>query len=76
MKMNIIDIEINTKEIKLDQFIKWASIVASGGEAKELISSGAVTVNNLVETRRGRKLKNDDIVGIDEKHFYRVFSLV
>lgn len=76
MTRKIIDIEINTKEIKLDQFLKWASLVASGGEAKELINSGAVTVNSLVETRRGRKLKNEDIVGINNKQFFRVSSLV
>ena len=46
------EVKIKTKEIKLDQFLKWANISASGGEAKELIVSGAVTVNNIVEKKR------------------------
>ena len=38
--------------IELDQFLKLAQVVSSGGEAKRLIQSGAVTVNGAVETRR------------------------
>ena len=45
-------IEINTEEIKLDQFLKWAGIVNSGGEAKDLIASGIIAVNGQVETKR------------------------
>lgn len=48
--------------IKLDQFLKLAGVVRSGGEAKILIQSGQVTVNGQVETRRGRKLRHGDVV--------------
>ena len=48
--------------MKLDQFLKWKGIVSTGGEAKHLISAGLVSVNGLVETRRGRKLKHGDQV--------------
>ena len=48
--------------MKLDQFLKWKNFVSSGGEAKILIKSGAVKVNGLVETRRGRKLSKGDKV--------------
>ena len=48
--------------MKLDQFLKWNNIVASGGEAKMLINSGLVKVNGKIEKRRGRKLKRGDIV--------------
>lgn len=51
--------------IKLDQFLKLADIVQSGGEAKHLIQSGQVLVNGKVETRRGRKLRQGDIVTVD-----------
>ena len=50
--------------IKLDQFLKLARIVQSGGEAKHLIQSGAVLVNGEVETRRGRKLYPNDVVDV------------
>ena len=48
--------------IRLDQFLKLADIVQSGGEAKVLIQSGYVNVNGEVETRRKRKLRPGDVV--------------
>ncbi len=51
--------------IKLEQFLKLAQIVATGGQAKMLIQSGAVRVNGVVETRRGRKLRPGDSVVVD-----------
>ena len=50
--------------IKLDQFLKLAGIVETGGEAKQLILSGQVSVNRAIETRRGRKLYHGDVVTI------------
>jgi ribosome-associated protein len=54
--------ESEEETIKLDQFLKLADIVGSGGEAKHLIRSGAIRVNGEEETRRGRKLRNGDVV--------------
>ncbi len=48
--------------MKLDQFLKWQNLVSSGGEAKILIKSGSVKVNDIIETRRGRKLSKGDKV--------------
>ncbi len=55
--------------IKLDQFLKLASLVQSGGEAKHLIQSGAVFVNGEEELRRGRKLKAGDTVAVDGEDY-------
>ena len=49
--------------IRLGQLLKVAGIVDSGGEAKELIAGGEVTVNGEVETRRGRQLHAGDELG-------------
>lgn len=54
-----------TDYIKLDDFLKLNSIVASGGEAKYLIKDGFVMVNGEIELRRGRKLHKGDVVEID-----------
>jgi ribosome-associated protein len=54
--------EPQAEYIKLDQFLKLAQIVQSGGEAKHLIQSGEVRVNGVIETRRGRKLRHGDVV--------------
>jgi len=51
--------------IKLDQFLKLAQIVQTGGEAKQLIQAGGVLVNGEVETRRGRKLRRGDVVVVE-----------
>ena len=48
--------------MKLDQFLKWSNIVSTGGEAKILIISGRVSVNGVIEKRRGRKLNTGDVV--------------
>lgn len=56
------EIKITTEYIKLDQFLKFSGIVLNGTEAKQFIKNGNVIVNDEVETRRGKKLINGDIV--------------
>lgn len=49
--------------MKLDQFLKFQGVVATGGQAKLLIQDGFVTVNGQTEVRRGRKLVVGDRIG-------------
>ncbi|WP_022820089.1 S4 domain-containing protein YaaA [Fusobacterium russii] len=49
-------IKISTDFIKLDQFLKWVAVCDSGSEAKDIIISNKVKVNDEIEIRRGRKL--------------------
>ena len=51
---------IHTEFIKLQDALKYANIVYSGGEAKQLILDGQVTVNGEVCTMRGKKLRSGD----------------
>lgn len=53
--------------ITLQQLLKKEDLVGSGGEAKIVITSGLVKVNNEVETRRGRKLYQGDVVEFEGK---------
>ncbi len=54
--------------ITLGQALKAANVVGTGGEAKVLIQAGEVRVNGEVETRRGLKLREGDVVEVgDEK---------
>ncbi|AKG22490.1 RNA-binding S4 domain-containing protein [Calothrix sp. 336/3] len=55
--------------IKLDQFLKFVGVAATGGQAKMIILDGEVRVNDTVETRRGRKLAPGDKVAIGEQVF-------
>lgn len=58
-------IAITTDYITLDQAMKLASMVGSGGEAKTVILAERVTVNGVVETRRGKKLRPGDVFGFN-----------
>lgn len=56
---------IHTDFIKLEQLLKFAGLVETGGEAKELIQGGAVTLNGQVCTMRGKKCVPGDVVALD-----------
>lgn len=51
--------------IKLGQALKAVGYVESGVEAKDVIQNGLVLVNGEIDTRRGRKLYDGDIVVFD-----------
>ncbi|WP_435278213.1 RNA-binding S4 domain-containing protein [Rhodococcus yananensis] len=58
------DVPIRDDSIRLGQFLKLASLIESGAEAKEVIADGLVSVNGEVEVRRGRQLNTGDVVEI------------
>ena len=51
----------------LGQALKAASLVGSGGEAKVLIQAGEVAVNGEIETRRGRRLEEGDVIEVGDE---------
>ena len=53
---------ITTEFIKLQDLLKFANLVSSGGEAKERVQAGEVTVNGEVCTMRGKKIRPGDVV--------------
>ena len=55
-------ITITTEFIKLQDLLKFANLVSSGGEAKERVQAGEVTVNGEVCTMRGKKIRAGDVV--------------
>lgn len=59
-KENAVPVAISTEFIKLQDAMKYANIVYSGGEAKSLILEEQVSVNGEVCTMRGRKLRPGD----------------
>ena len=59
-KENAAPLSIHTEFIKLQDALKYANVVYSGGEAKQLILDGQVTVNGEVCTMRGKKLRDGD----------------
>ena len=51
--------------IDLQDFLKLAGLVDTGGEAKFLIQTGEVRLNGEVETRRRKKIRRGDRVELD-----------
>ena len=56
---------IHTEFIKLQDLLKFAGAVETGGDAKLIIQEGRVTVNGEVCTMRGKKLRPGDRAAID-----------
>ncbi|NMA82251.1 MAG: S4 domain-containing protein YaaA [Epulopiscium sp.] len=67
-------IKIHTEYIKLDQLLKFVSVVSSGVEAKWMIQEGKVKVNNEIATQRGKKIRPGDIVEIVGEGIYQISS--
>lgn len=63
------EIEISTEFIKLDSFLKWVGVASLGSEAKFLIQEGEVKVNGEVCTQRGKKLRVNDVIEIQQEKF-------
>ena len=62
-------VTITTEFIKLQDLLKFANLVETGGEAKERVESGEVIVNGEVCTMRGKKIRPGDDVCFDGQHY-------
>ena len=62
-------ITITTEYITLGQFLKLARIISNGGDAKIFLMTTSVYVNGELEQRRGKKLRNDDVVKVNGKEY-------
>ncbi|PLX30683.1 MAG: RNA-binding protein [Clostridiales bacterium] len=65
---------IDTETIKLEQFLKFCGEVGSGGNAKIIIGQGLVKVNGEVEKRRGKKLRDEDVVEFENREYKIKYS--
>ena len=66
---NEIPVVISTEFIKLQDAMKYANIVYSGGEAKQLIQDEQVLVNGEICTMRGKKLRPGDRFTFQEQTY-------
>lgn len=62
-------IPIHTEFIKLQDLLKFANLVESGGQAKECVQAGEVSVNGEVCLMRGKKIRPGDDVCFRGKHY-------
>lgn len=56
------EVRINTEFIKLQDLLKFAGLVETGGEAKERIQAGEARVNGETCVQRGKKIRPGDVV--------------
>lgn len=61
------EIKIDTEYIKLDQLLKYADITQTGGHSKFLIKEGKVIVNGEKCTMRGKKIRKNDIIEVENE---------
>lgn len=62
-------LKIDGEYITLQQFLKIENMIASGGESKFFLQTNLVYVNQVPETRRGRKLYPNDVVKVLGKEY-------
>ena len=55
-------ITITSEFITLGQFLKYADVISTGGEAKLFLQENEVIINGENDNRRGRKLRDGDKV--------------
>ena len=56
------DVPIRDDTIRLGQFLKLSGLIDTGADAKSVVADGLVSVNDEVDTRRGRQLRPGDVV--------------
>ncbi|MFR7854981.1 MAG: RNA-binding S4 domain-containing protein [Acutalibacteraceae bacterium] len=59
-------VKIHTEYIKLDDLLKFAGVLGSGGQAKAVIVDGLVKVDGEVCTMRGKKLRGGETVEFED----------
>lgn len=65
-------IKIETPMIQLDQFLKWASILQSGGEIRFLLDEDKILVNGILCKSKRKKLYPGDTVEIKDVGTYLI----
>jgi ribosome-associated protein len=62
-------ISIKPPFIKLEQFLKFAGAVSTGGEGKNVILDGLVKVDGEVCLMRGKKLHGGEVVRYNDMEY-------
>ena len=60
----MIDFELRGEHIALDALLKATGVASSGGEAKSFVAAGRVSVDGQVESRKTRKVRAGQVVGL------------
>lgn len=72
--MEIEEVRIRGEVILLQALLKLVQAVYTGGEVKGYLYEENVTVNGERETRRGRQLREGDLVGLPDGRNFRIMA--
>lgn len=65
-----LDFEMLGDYVELNSLLKLAGLCDSGGAGKQLVASGAVKVDGVVELRKTRKLRAGQVVQLGDTHIH------
>lgn len=68
------DIQIDSEYITLGQLLKMVGAIDSGGMARPFLQMNTVFVNGEAEDRRGKKLRNGDVVLVPEHGKFKLIG--
>lgn len=60
--------QLETEFVELYKILKFEGLAESGGNAKQAISQGLVSVNGEVETRKRKKIRAGDQIDFIDHH--------
>ncbi len=60
--------ELESEFVELYKILKFEGVADSGGEAKQAIAEGRVSVNGEVETRKRKKIRAGDQIDFIDHH--------
>lgn len=72
--MPILEVEISTEYIALNDLLKITGVVDSGGAGKALVASGVVNVDGAQELRKTNKIRPGQVVEVGETTIYVMAS--
>ncbi|WP_035054642.1 RNA-binding S4 domain-containing protein [Andreprevotia chitinilytica] len=72
--MQILEVEISTEYIALNDLLKISGVVDSGGAGKALVASGVVNVNGVQELRKTNKIRPGMVVQVADDVEIRVVA--
>jgi S4 domain protein YaaA len=62
-------IKIHTEYITLGQFLKFAGLIDTGGQAKDFLAANLIAVNGEATAQRGKKIHAGDVIQVNEAVF-------
>ncbi len=60
--------ELESEFVELYKILKFEGLAESGGDAKQAIADGLVSVNGEVETRKRKKIRPGDQIDFIDHH--------